>query len=265
MSVPRWCLAVTLAVTLACAVGTAAPAHAQKLSKNAVFVGRILADSTELPLSGAEIAVPSLSISVRADSLGRFRLPGITPGQQMVTVSQIGFKPLRSIIAFAGSDSVDAEILLSPLAPGGAQSLGKVTVSADRPVRGLADFDRRRQAGSGDFMTEETIRKASRTGQFADVLRRVPGVVMSRPPGGFGVYASAGRGTTRNRTCYVAVMIDRTWVYEGRRGELPFDLSSLNPDIVIAVEYYRGTSYIPAEFSKERNTCGVLVVWTKQG
>ncbi len=144
-------------------------------------------------------------------------------------MSQIGFQQQHSIIAFSDADSVDADILLTRLAPGAAQPLAKVSVTAERPVRRLADFDRRRQAGVGDFMTEETIRKASRSGQLADVLRRVPGVVLSRPSNGFGVYASAGRGTTRNRLCYVAVMIDRAWVYEGRRGEVPFDLRSLNP------------------------------------
>ena len=58
-------------------------------------------------------------------------------------------------------------------------------------------------------------------------------------------------------------MIDRSWVYEGRRNELPFDLNSISPDAVQAMEYYRGMSYIPAEFARERNTCGVLVIWTK--
>jgi len=229
-----------------------------------MLLGRVLTDSTEAPLFGAELAIPSLKLSTRTDSLGRYRLIGIKPGRQLVTVSQIGFEQLRTYILFSTSDSVDADILLTPLASGAAQRVAKVDIVANAVPRGLADFERRRQNGAGDFITEETIRKNSR-GELADVVRRIPGVALSRPPSGFGAYLSAGRGASRTRACYAAVMIDRSWVYEGRRNELPFDLNSISPDAVQAMEYYRGMSYVPAELARERNTCGVLVIWTKQG
>lgn len=254
----------SLLAAFACATLCVNRASAQKPGKNALLLGRVLSDSIEAPLAGAELAIPALKISVRTDSLGRYRLSGIKPGRHVVTVSQIGFEQLRTSILFATSDSVDADILMTPLALGAAQAVAKVDVVANAVPRGLSDFERRRQNGAGDFITEETIRKNAR-GQLADVVRRIPGVQLTRPPSGFGAYLSAGRGSSRTRVCYAAVMIDRSWVYEGRRNELPFDLNSISPDAVQAMEYYRGMSYIPAEFARERNTCGVLVIWTKQG
>lgn len=249
---------------LMCALFSATPAVAQKPNKRATMSGKILADSSERPLFGAQISVPALRITVTSDSLGNFRLNGIEPGRQLITVSHIGFEQLKTYIAFAASDTVDADILLTPIRTNGAQRVGAVSVTADAVPRGLAEFERRRQNGMGDFLTEDAIRKASR-GELTDVVRRIPGVQFSRPASGFGAYASAGRGASRGRPCFVAVMIDRTWVYEGKRNELPFDLNSISPDIVVAMEYYRGMGYIPAEFAKERNSCGTLIIWTRQG
>jgi hypothetical protein len=236
----------------------------QKPARHASIVGRVLSDSAERPLIGATLAIPSLRLSVVTDSLGRFRLGGIEPGRHVVTVMQSGFTSLQTSIAFAPTDSVEADILLTPSVSGSVQRVEKVTVTADASARGLEDFERRRSHGNGDFLTEAMIRKAS-GGQFVDVVRRVPGIQLSRSPGGFGAYASAGRGATRGRPCYVSVMIDRSWVYEGKPGQLPFDLNSISPDIVMAVEFYRGLSTIPTELGKQITTCGTLVIWTKQG
>jgi hypothetical protein len=181
----------------------------------------------------------------------------------VVSVTQPGFTSLQTSITFADADSVEADILLTPSVGGSVQQIEKVTVSADKVARGLDDFERRRLLGNGDFLTEAMIRKIG--GQFVDVVRRVPGIQFSRAPGGFGAYASAGRGATRGRPCFVSVMIDRSWVYEGKAGQLPFDLSSISPDIVVAVEFYRGLSNIPIELGKQITTCGTLVIWTKQG
>jgi hypothetical protein len=249
------------------ALGVAPVTHALQSAPNvrsATLAGRVLSDSSERPLMGATLTIAALRLSVTTDSLGRFRLTGIAPGRQVLLVSQLGFASLETSMSFAPRDTVEADILLTPAAAGGAQRVEKVTVTAAAVPHGLEDFERRRRTANGDFLTEDVIRKASR-GQFADVVRRIPGVQLSRSPGGFGTYASAGRGANRGRPCFMSVMIDRSWVYEGRPNELPFDLSSLSPEIVVAVEYYRGLSSIPAEFGKQLTTCGTLIIWTKQG
>lgn len=249
---------------LLCTIACARPASAQTPSRLSTLSGRVLVDSLELPIVGAKLSIPALYLSAISDSLGRFRLTGIEPGRQVVTVVREGFETLRTSLAFAIADSVDADILLTRIAPGAAQRIAKVDVTANAIPRGLEDFERRRRAGIGDFIMGDVIVKNA-NGLFGEAIRRIPGVVLTRPQSGFGAYASAGRGASRGRACFVAVMIDRSWVYEGKRGELPFDLNSISPETIAAVEYYRGASFIPAELEKERNTCGVLVVWTKRG
>ncbi|CAN5841931.1 hypothetical protein BH11GEM2_BH11GEM2_33630 [soil metagenome] len=189
---------------LVCTLLGATQARAQKPNKLATMSGRILADSTERPLFGAQISVPALRITVTADLLGNFRLDGIkTAGRQLITVTHMGFEQLKTYVAFAASDTMDADILLTPIAVRGAKRISKMSVTADAVPRGLEGFERRRQSGIGDFLTEGVIRKASR-GELTDVVRRIPGIQFSRPQSGFGAYASAGRvprGRRRNGDC----------------------------------------------------------------
>ena len=58
-------------------------------------------------------------------------------------------------------------------------------------------------------------------------------------------------------------MLDGVWVYDGDRTQQPFNVNSINPVDVAAVEYYRGLSNTPVELQGTRNSCGALVIWTK--
>ena len=58
-------------------------------------------------------------------------------------------------------------------------------------------------------------------------------------------------------------MLDGSWVYDGDRSQSPFDVNSINPDDIAAIEYYRGLSNTPVELQGIRNSCAVLVIWTK--
>jgi len=253
------------ALTLSCVLLLARDASAQNAAaKTVTLTGRVLTDSLEHPIVGARVAIPALNIAVTSDSTGRFRLPGIIPGRYPMLASHPGYSAFQATLIFGASDSVEVEVLMSADEPDGAQPIEKVKVTANRTPRGLDDFERRRRGGIGDFVMADAIAKQA-NGLFSDAVRRIPGIQLSRPAAGFGAYASAGRGATRGRPCYIAVMIDRSWVYEGRSGQLPFDLNSIQPETIAAMEYYRGSGYVPAEFGKERNTCGMLIIWTKRG
>ena len=79
-----------------------------------------------------------------------------------------------------------------------------------------------------------------------------------------GTYLVGARGSGGRRgTCFTAVMLDGVWVYDGDRTQQPFNVNSINPVDVAAVEYYRGLSNTPVELQGARNSCGALVIWTK--
>ena len=76
-----------------------------------------------------------------------------------------------------------------------------------------------------------------------------------------------GRGDSlviRGRTCLPMVFMD------GRLTRLDPDRGLLDINLfdVEAVEFYKGTASIPAEFNYSTNTqagCGAVVVWTRRG
>ena len=64
--------------------------------------------------------------------------------------------------------------------------------------------------------------------------------------------------------CYARVYMDGKKAYAGRDGEPLFDVNSLHPAQLEAVEYYAGPAQTPLEYSDLDSTCGVLVLWTRR-
>lgn len=235
----------------------ASPALAQR-APGAVLLGRVVVDSTKQPVGGAEVIIPSLTRRTVTDSLGRFRLDGIAPGRRGLRVNRIGYAPLRTAVEFSAGDTVELEIGISP----STEEMAAIEiVEAQNSQRQLLDFERRRATGTGEYLTAEDIRIRSR-GRLSEALRTLGGVsVLSTASGVVLVGARAsGRGIG---TCYTAVMLDNVWVYDGDRTQTPFNVNSLNPEDIAAIEYYRGLSNTPVELQGIRNSCGVLVIWTK--
>ena len=64
--------------------------------------------------------------------------------------------------------------------------------------------------------------------------------------------------------CYSDVYMDGVLVYGGSGSDL-FDLNSLMPQMLEAIEFYASGSYVPAEYNRQGSTCGVLLFWTRRG
>lgn len=246
---------LTLA-TLALIVAAAQPAPAQRPG-TALLIGRVTVDSTQQVVPGAEVLIPSLSLRALTDSLGRFRIEGVSPGRRGLRVNKIGYAPLRTAVEFSSGDTVEMEIGIS----GSADALAAVEIIARQNAsRALLDFERRRASGTGEFLTADELTRRGR-GRLSEALRTLGGVnVMSGNSGG--TYLVGAR-SARGSTCFTAVMLDGSWVYDGDRHQSPFDVNSINPGDIAAIEYYRGLSNTPVELQGTRNSCGVLVIWTK--
>ncbi|MBX7119503.1 MAG: TonB-dependent receptor [Gemmatimonadaceae bacterium] len=225
--------------------------------QGAVLLGTVVMDSTKQPLRGAAVEIPSLSKKVATDSLGRFRITGIPPGRRGLRVDLLGYQPLRTAIEFSAGDTVEMEIGISPSVEG----LDVVEVVATQNgTQRLAEFERRRATRTGAYLTAQEISSRGR-GRMSEVLRTLDGVSFHTT--GSSAYLIGSRASTRGTTCYTAVMLDGTWMYDGDRWQTPFNVNSLNPDDIAAIEYYRGLSNTPVELQGIRNSCGVLVIWTK--
>ena len=192
--------ALLLALVLAALVPATAPAQARG---GAVLLGRVTADSTNQRLPGARVSIPSIGASALTDSLGRFRFVGVPPGRRGLRVDLLGYAPLRTAVEFSAGDTIEIDIGLSP----SSEHLDAVEVVAARnPDLRLADFERRRASGTGEYLTADDIHRLSR-GRFSDALLTLRGVRTTTSSGG--TYLIGGRASgNRTGTCFTAV-IDR--------------------------------------------------------
>ena len=253
-------------------LAAAAPVGAQKMS---VLSGKVMTDSLEIPVLGAEITIKDVRGSALSDSLGRFVFPNIPPGKQLVTVRRLGFSPITAVLTFTPGDTLEGEFLLVTT----AQRLRGVEIRGRNTTpRRIIEFDERRKSGFGEFIgPEQLARMESR--RTDDVLRLIPGpnivrsnvsssawVAMGRGAYTPGIYRldrmDINKGADPNK-CYATVYIDGVAVFSALPGEQLFDINSVPPNEIHGIEYYGGAGSIPPQFPQKRGTCGVLVVWTK--
>ena len=143
----------------------------------------------------------------------------------------------------------------------------------------LGEFDERRRAGFGRFITPDILEKNSNR-RLSEVVAMMPGPRIVRGTGSNGWVASTvGPSSIQRRfrlstmdvqrgadpkQCYAAVMLDGNLVFTGRSGEMLFDVNSIGTNSVAAIEYYRDAATVPAKFNvRGEETCGLVVIWTK--
>lgn len=245
----------TLAFALV--AGGASTGFAQRPS---VLAGSVLRDADDAPVRGAEVLIPGLGISVLSDSTGAFRLPAIAPGKQIVWVRKLGFTPLTAVLTFTTGDTLERDFLLVA----SAQALPQVDVKA-APHRSakLAEFEERRKEGFGHFIDQATLEK-NENRRLGDIMRTVPGLQAVNGTSSQ-AFIAGGRLSNRgpNRPCWSAVVLDGIFVYQGVTNEPLWDINSLQPSSVAGIEYYAGGATMPVKYNSARNTCGLVVIWTK--
>ena len=251
------------------------PTAARAQQKLAVLKGNVLADSSELPIRGAEVSVPRLRLMTTSALDGTFRLSGIAPGREIVMVKRLGFMPVTTTLNFAAGDSIDSDFILVP----SAQTLPSVRVKGKTFERKFAEYERRKAEGFGRFLDSEQLDNMQAR-QLSQVLNTLPGLQVYRSNMSSAAWIASARGQqsigntfevdqtdiTRgapNGQCYAAVFLDGTAVFTAQRGQPLFDINSIATASVRAIEYYAGVGTMPPEFNGSRNTCGALVIWTK--
>jgi hypothetical protein len=60
------------------------------------------------------------------------------------------------------------------------------------------------------------------------------------------------------------VYVDGHMVSGRSQSDPLFDMNSIQPDQIEAIEFYAGPSETPPEYSGLNSTCGVLVIWTRK-
>jgi hypothetical protein len=251
-----------------------------------------LLDSRERELRGA------LS---RSDSAGHFVLHAPAPGRYSISVTRIGYGPLRSSpIDFVGGMVVNLNLRMSSL----PQKLGTVVVTGTRRLNSyelLSDlgFDLRRSRGVGKFLDSVELREYRRL-PLQQLLTSHPGLGvqylnLDANTRGMNAGSAANARATLNpdslvmvngftpdrriRTCAPEVWLDGFLAANQMR------LATLGADEVYAIEVYSYRELPPASVGAEIGAlqaikraeraqgirvrvyddpeCGVIVIWTK--
>lgn len=231
----------------------------QAAAQTTSATGRVLVDSTERPIPGATVAIPNLRLATTTDSLGRFWLRGVQPGEQVIVVRRIGYAPFSSVITIPSGEPLDADFLLTPI----VRKLENVKVVGERVSPKLVEFEERRKLGIGHFLTAEDLEKQN-TSRVTTSLAKLPGLVLVRAGGG-GVYVGSSRGVQSvlrgngSKPCGADVYLDGIFVGSG--AEVDLDKLIQKTDIS-AIEWYASTAQMPMKYGGTKRGCAVVVIWT---
>ncbi len=225
----------------------------------AALAGIVLTDSTERPIANAEVAIPTLSRSVRSDSAGNFLIASVPAGVHRVIVRAVGREPLEETIAFDATGRVERDYLLAPA----TTTLAEVEVTADGSLEAmrLAEFNDRRALGIGRFLTRDDLDKANGRDLDDVLIGRIPGVRSVVVGSARAMISSRGPPSRRGPpACFVKVIVDGMVRYNG--SPPLFDINNIDPTDIAGIEYFT-SAQTPAEFNGTGSPCGTLVIWTR--
>jgi hypothetical protein len=215
---------------------------------SAALVGHVASRDTHEPLTSARVIVATSGFAATTDSSGRFAITGLSAGVFVIEISAIGYAKGSWRVPLTPGQVLTHRFEMDRL----PYELPEVVIKGKQPPseRHFADFERRRQAGMGAFLTQEQIERANPT-TLIDILVSVRGVqqvcitndcvakMVRSPPGCYPQYYLDGQEST------------------------PFFARHTPPLDVKGVEIYRGSSETPGEYQGTNSGCGVIAIWTK--
>jgi len=217
---------------------------------------RVTDKSNGMPVSQAQINVPAHDRSALTDDDGRFSISGLPAGVSRLVVHAQGFPTLRVDVEMSEGAVTDKPIELDSTEAGrlaSAQTLPAVPVTATtKPLNyRLVDFERRRQNGRGQYLTESEIVKSGAY-SVADAVKTMRGVIYDC--GGGGCHVHMAQAPQR---CLPEYVVD---------GQEMNDFGPTTPiRDIIAIEVYTGPTEVPGEYAGRNAGCGVVVIWTRSG
>lgn len=228
------------------------------------LIGVVVVDSIGTPITGAEVTLMDLPKTVLTDDRGEFRFTNIPVGSHRLRVRRLGYGFLDATVVIANAASTYQRVVLSPIV-----TLDSIVTIATPFDRAMADFEENRKVGLGHFFTRAEMAKMENR-SFPTVMRELPGAKVITAPVGLSASAhyylasSRGRKSLTEANCYAHIYVDGRPEYTGKPGEELFDLGTISPDRIEAVEYYTSAAETPMKYSTLNARCGVLVIWLRR-
>jgi hypothetical protein len=236
-----------LALSWGAAVPWAAPCTAQ--DPTAAVSGRVVDSQSQAPIVGAQVAILGTNRLANSDSSGRFSHARLKAGPYVLQIRAPGYQARAWVLRVGQGEIVSQDFELSPV----AYLLPPVTREATPGMMAgrLRDFERRRAAGRGVFITEEEIRRTEAV-TLGDLLRTSAGVRVICNSAG----CTAQMTRAANAQCRPDFFVDGL--------SANFSTNANLPTVgIVAVEVYRSGSEAPVEFLRADTDCGAIVIWTR--
>jgi hypothetical protein len=240
-----------------------ADAAARRLAGAQSVIDGVVTDTLLRPLVSADISVVGTAARVVTGENGRFRMLQVPPGQYLIVVRRIGFAPTSGIIDVPDKDTLRLSYTLLR----SNNLLDTVRVRGSRVTMRMLDFEKRRQQGQGQVITQEEIERRGSI-QSSDFLRYMRGVEVSQVTtqafAGTQVYSRREAGgftdSQQQQACAMQVILDGIILPRN------FNLDLLPPPKQIAgIEVYSGAATVPPQFGGVDRRCGVVAFWTRDG
>ena len=217
-----------------------------------------------VPIAGAEVWIEGTDRRVVSNDSGEYRIDRAPSGHVKVTARRVGFRPDTKKVNLQSGDTKQVKFELE----GMLEELDEVLITAQQSATGrLQEFWARRMVGIGVFITRADIerRHPPRT---ADLFQQVMGIRVVTGMNGENTRLVTGRQavsaapSTRSAAsgaCSMQYYVDGVFMTPGS-----FTVDEMSPDMIEAIEVFRGPSEIPARFRQRDTGCGLVVIWTRE-
>lgn len=232
---------------------------AQTPPASRVSVHGLLVDPAGVRVDGATVRLVRRGVQAVTDSVGRFRLVPVAPGEDTLFVRRFGLLPLRLPITLAAEDTAEL-VLIADRAPAMVEALE--IRETPLPSR-VAEFNRRATAPTARasrFLTREQLARLPAALDATDALRRFPTLqFVEVGAGGDPIITIRRGGGSLGTQCVPEVWMDGVHVGDAAEA-MPF-LRSLQPGDLEGIEVYAGGASLPPEYNRG---CGAILVWTRR-
>jgi hypothetical protein len=213
----------------------------------------VVTDTNLVALGSATVSILGSGVHVSTGDNGRFRIVGLPSGNYILAVHRIGYVPVAVAMAMRDADTLRPSLALRRV----VTALDTMIVAARAITRRLSEFEDRRRAGIGYFITADDIERRNAV-YVADIIRTVPSVAIEERREMFKQVAISTRDG-----CRFNVYVDGMPL-NGERGGT--NLMNLPPPKEFAgIEVYSGPATIPLQYKMGVGNCGVILFWTKRG
>ena len=232
-------------------------------SAGATILGDVSSARDSQPVVGAQVRLPADDRVAVSDSMGRFRVAGLTAGAHALLVRRIGYAPTSAVLTVGTMESLYVSVVLDEQ----SHQLEALVTRADRaPMKASRqEFEQRRRIGVGTFVDAPQL--AAMVGQplRLAIQRHLPGIRLVYDPKSSAYYLAsnrgpAGRALASTTPCYVQIYLDGTRVTGPDQGNL-WHIDQVPTEMLDALEYYDAAT-TPVRYRGNGADCGTLLLWT---